>query len=166
MQLTLKLGIMCKILTKELVTLTVLAKFSSQTYTDTQPPASRLSLIPSTFILVFSANSDRRALVRRNRRRRFWPARACEAEWTAATPLFFSEPQTGERIRPPTAHVVPPPIPPHPFSLFAIPISSLPRTTDPTTHLFKAPIFIREQIEISSTTWQHLFCNIIFTLNR
>ena len=160
------------------------------------PHASRLSLIPSTFVLVFSANSDRRALVRRNLRWRFWSARACEAEWTAATPLFFSEPQIGKRIRPPTAHgqplsslflsypssqtskrirpptahVVPLSIPPHPFSLFAIPIPhpSLCHQGPPILppHLFKAPIFIREQIEISSPTWQHLFCNIIFTLNQ
>nr|POF09050.1 hypothetical protein CFP56_38629 [Quercus suber] len=56
---------------------------------------------------------------------------------------------------PPTAHAVPPPIPPHPFSqsvnsLLSLchshppPISSPPRTTDPTTHLFKAPIFSRK----------------------
>ena len=70
--------------------------------------------------------------------------------------LFLSSPpsQTSKRIRPSTAHAVPPSIPSHPLShsvnnLLSLchsnppPISLLPRTIDPATHLFKAPIFSR-----------------------
>ena len=165
-------------LTEKPLTLTALATVSSQTHT-----ASCLSLISSTFVLVFSANSYRQALVRRNRRRpratatdltgptgqplsfsrssnpsnprfnlSFWgsnrqelvrqngrqphlcfsqnlrstresshPLHMASLSFYSNPPLsslFLSYPssQTNKRIWPPTAHVVPPLILPHPFS--------------------------------------------------
>ena len=147
------------ILTEELLTLTVLATFSSQTHT-----ASRLSLISSTFVLVFSANSDRQALVRWNQRR----PRVAAADLTRPTgqPLSLSllkllKPESQPKVLigkslwdgmdsghmqqplisldhisiPPLHPLLPSLILPHSVShsANAAPINSPPRTTAPTT---------------------------------
>ena len=72
MQLTLKLGSCATHMTHfnwRIVNFNSISQIFLSDYTDTQPQASRLSLIFSIFVLVFSASSDRRALVRRNLRR-------------------------------------------------------------------------------------------------
>ena len=152
-------------------------------YTDTQPQASRLSLIFSIFVLVFSASSDRRALVRRNLRR----PRAAAAGLTGPTgqPLSLSllkpasqlEVLTGkslwvgmddghmqqpsispDHISIPPLHPLPPSlIPPHSIShsTNAAPINSPPRTTAPTAPSFYLALFKIGWLDETCKSLQH-----------